>query len=384
MCVKDEVLDEFLLDKIHEILIPTSELSDYQQAMIFECGSDEPPVHELFDFFELHLNTVNGLFIEGLLERLPDEKDKNGNSILYVLNDGNLDELNDFENRWYAFNQSIRHGKRFFNKSAFDFCKDLFETIVEDGQLLHKLVVDLPVTQPLYRARVGYSIADIEAINKDPVKQLGAVPAKLASSQRMTPAGVSAFYAAFDRNTCISELRPIVGDNVVSGEFRPNRALNLLDLNALKDVQNNDDIFSDRWKILSHAYAFFPELVFKLTRPSSRNNQHDYLATQVIFEFLSTEFGSQIDGLIYPSIQTNGDSHNVALFPEHSLANNGTVYLDNSDPFQKDNAALFFVPESIRFHKVKSASFEATEEDNSVMLTSGDSVLRKLFPSERY
>jgi hypothetical protein len=384
MCVKDEVLDEFLLDKIHEILIPTNELSDYQQAMIFECGSDEPPVHELFDFFELHLNTVNGLFIEGLLERLPDEKDENGNSILYVLNDGNLDELNDFENRWYAFNQSIRHGKRFFNKSAFDFCKDLFETIVEDGQLLHKLVVDLPVTQPLYRARVGYSIADIEVINTDPVKQLGAVPAKLASSQRMTPAGVSAFYAAFDRNTCISELRPIVGDNVVSGEFRPNRALNLLDLNALKDVQNNDDIFSDQWKILSHAYAFFPELVFKLTRPSSRNNQHDYLATQVIFEFLSTEFGSQIDGLIYPSIQTNGDSHNVALFPEHSLANNGTVYLDNSDPFQKDNAALFFVPESIRFHKVKSASFEATEEDSSVMLTSGDSVLRKLFPCERY
>jgi hypothetical protein len=164
MCVKDEVLDEFLLDKIHEILVPTSELSDYQQAMIFECGSDEPPVHELFDFFELHLNTVNGLFIEGLLERLPDEKDENGHSILYVLNDGNLDELNDFENRWYAFNQSIRHGKRFFNKSAFDFCKDLFETIVEDGQLLHKLVVDLPVTQPLYRARVGYSIADIEVI----------------------------------------------------------------------------------------------------------------------------------------------------------------------------------------------------------------------------
>ncbi len=227
-------------------------------------------------------------------------------------------------------------------------------------------------------------MVQIKAINKDPVKQLGAVPAKLASSQRMTPAGVSAFYAAFDRNTCISELRPIVGDGVVSGEFRPNRALNLLDLNALKDVQNNDDIFSDRWKILSHAYAFFPELVFKLTRPSSRNNQHDYLATQVIFEFLSTQFGSQIDGLMYPSIQTSGDSHNVALFPEHSLANNGTVYLDNSDPFQKDNAALFFVPESIRFHKVKSASFEATEEDNSVMLTSGDSVLRKLFPSERY
>jgi hypothetical protein len=385
ICVKDEVFEQFLLAKSAEILVTTDELSAYEHGMIFECGSDEPPVHELFDFFESYLNSVNASFVEKFVERLPDEQDKNGHSILYVLNDGNLDELNDFENRWYAFNQSIRHGKRFFNKSAFTFCKNLFETIVEDGQLLQQLVIDLQVTQPLYRARVGYSIADIEAINKDPIKQLGAVPAKLASSQRMTPAGVSAFYAAFDRNTCISELRPIVGDGVVSGEFRPNRALKLLDLNALKDVQNNDDIFSDRWKVLSHAYAFFPELVFKLTRPSSRNNQHDYLATQVIFEFLSTEFGSQIDGIIYPSIQKNGDSQCVVLFPEHSLANNGLVNIKNVDDlFEENRPALFFVPESIRFHKVKSASFEATEEDSSVMLISGDSVLRKIFPSERY
>ena len=125
-------------------------------------------------------------------------------------------------------------------------------------------------------------------------------------------------------------------------------------------------------------------MTFKLTRPSSRHNQHDYLATQVIFEFLSTEFGSQIDGIIYPSIQTHGDSNNVALFPEHSLANNGTVYLDNADPFQEDNAALFFVPESIRFHRVRSASYNATEEANSVMLTAGDTVLKRLFPRERY
>jgi hypothetical protein len=385
ICVKDAVLEQFLLVKTEEILVTTDELSSYEQGMIFECGSGDPPVHELFDFFESYLNSVNASFVEKFVERLLVEKDKNGHSILYVLNDGNLDELNDFENRWYAFNQSIRHGKRFFNKSAFAFCKDLFETIVEDGQLLRHLVVDLPVTQPLYRARVGYSNTEIEAIRKDPVSQLGAVPATLASSQRMTPAGVSAFYAAFDRNTCISELRPIVGDGVVSGEFRSNKGLKLLDLNALKDVQIDDDIFSDRWQVLSHAYAFFPELVFKLTRPSSRNNQHDYLATQVIFEYLSTAFSSQIDGIIYPSIQKNGDSQCVVLFPEHSLANNGLVSINNvDDPFEENSPALFFVPESIRFHKVKSASFEATEEDNSLMLTSGDSMLRKLFPNERY
>lgn len=382
--VKVEVLDQFLLGKVNDILVPVSELSDYQQAMIFECGSDEVSLFELLDFIEMEGPKVNGTYLEGLLGRLPNDTDDNGRPILYTLNDGSLEDLNDFEKRWFGFINSIQHEKRFFNKSAFSFCKDLFGTIINDDKLLPSLVIDLPITQHLYRARVGYSVADIELISKDPINQLGAVPANLASSQRMTPAGVSAFYAAFDRSTCISELRPIVGDSVVSGEFRPNRALKVLDLNALKDIQIDDDIFSDRWKVLSHAYAFFPEMTFKLTRPSSRHNQHDYLATQVIFEFLSTEFGSQIDGIIYPSIQTNGDSHNVALFPEHSLANNGTVYLDNADPFREDNAALFFVPESIRFHRVKSASYNATEEENSLQLTAGDRVLKRLFPRERY
>ena len=384
ICVEDEVLDQFLLGKVHDILVPVNELSDYQQAMIFECGSDEVSLFELLEFIETHVPIVNGTYLEGLLERLPNDTDDNGRPILYTLDDGNLEDLNDFENRWFDFINSIQHKKRFFNKSAFSFCKDLFGTIINEDKLLPSLVIDLPITQSLYRARIGYSVADIELISKNPISQLGAVPANLASSQRMTPAGVSAFYAAFDRNTCISELRPIVGDRVVSGEFRPIRALKLLGLNALKDIQIDDDIFSDRWKVLSHAYAFFPEMTFKLTRPSSRHNQHDYLATQVIFEFLSTEFGSQIDGIIYPSIQTHGDSHNVALFPEHSLANNGTVYLDNADPFQEDNAALFFVPESIRFHRVRSASYNATEEANSVMLTAGDTVLKRLFPRERY
>lgn len=384
ICVEDEALDRFLLDKIHEILIPTSELSDYQQAIIFECGSDEVSVFELGDFIEMYVSIVNGTYLEGLLERLPNDTNDNGSSVLYALDDGNLEDLNDFENRWGGFINSIKHHKRFFNELALSFCNDLFSTIIDDDQILPSLVVDLPITQALYRARVAYSVRDIETIDEDPIRELGAVPAQLATSQRMTPAGVSAFYAAFDRNTCISELRPIVGDNVISGEFRPIRALKLLDLDALKDIQIDDDMFSDRWKVQSHAYAFFPELVFQLTRPSRRHSQHDYLATQIIFEYLSTEFGSQIDGIIYPSIQTNGDSYSVALFPERSIANNGTASIENADPFQKNVAALFFVPESIRFHRVKGASYNATEEGSSIMLTAGDMLLKRLFPRERY
>jgi len=97
ICVVDEALDRFLLDKIHEILIPTSELSDYQQAIIFECGSDEVSVFELGDFIEMYVPVVNGTYLEGLLDRLPKDDDENGRPILYALDDGSLEDLNDFE-----------------------------------------------------------------------------------------------------------------------------------------------------------------------------------------------------------------------------------------------------------------------------------------------
>ena len=96
ICVEDEVLDQFLLGKVHDILVPVNELSDYQQAMIFECGSDEVSLFELLEFIETHVPIVNGTYLEGLLERLPNYTDDNGRPILYTLDDGNLEDLNDF------------------------------------------------------------------------------------------------------------------------------------------------------------------------------------------------------------------------------------------------------------------------------------------------
>ena len=52
LCVQDSKLAEWMLKKAKEALIPTDELSAYEQAMIFECGSDTPAVFELWAFFE--------------------------------------------------------------------------------------------------------------------------------------------------------------------------------------------------------------------------------------------------------------------------------------------------------------------------------------------
>jgi RES domain len=45
----------------------------------------------------------------------------------------------------------------------------------------------------------------------------------------------------------------------------------------------------------------------------------EYITTQAIADFLSTDPAIDIDGIIYPSIQAGGGSHNVVLFHKAAL-----------------------------------------------------------------
>ena len=384
ICIDDTKLYEFMFDRACNALLPIEYMSYYEQTMIFNCGVSEPRVFPLWEFFEDFAQFAVDPFMEYVQEVLPDEKVSSGGDRLYALNDGHLDENNEFESRWHQFIGSIRHDKRFFNHEAKKFCEDLFAAICEGDELNTELIYELKESDSIFRARIAYNTENIKAINSDPVSQLGPVPKEFATSQRMTPTGVSAFYGAFDRNTCLSELRPIVGDAVVSGEFKPNRNLRLLDLNALTSLPAPQDFFASDYLQKSHAIAFFHELVFQLTRPSSRNGHHDYLATQVVFEYLGMKFGHQVHGIKYSSVQKNGGTDCISLFPEHSLVNEGVYCIEEPHIFSEKQAALYFVPDSLRFHRVKSVTYEGSEHDSDHDLTMNDGVLRKLFPEMRY
>lgn len=52
----------------------------------------------------------------------------------------------------------------------------------------------------------------------------------------MNPAGVPAFYGAFERKTCVAALRPPVGGSVVSGKFKLNRAVSVLDFERFENA----------------------------------------------------------------------------------------------------------------------------------------------------
>ena len=101
----------------------------------------------------------------------------------------------------------------------------------------------------------------------------------------MTPNGISALYCALERETCLSEIRSITGDHVVSAALTPIGELRLLDLTVLNRVEPPPLTLLDKgFRESLHQKVFLGSLVKKMSRPKARNDELSYLSTQMIFE----------------------------------------------------------------------------------------------------
>ncbi|USD22565.1 RES family NAD+ phosphorylase [Microbulbifer variabilis] len=370
---------DYLVKFIKKILVPTSDLSILEQSMIFECGSAEPRVFDLCDFFQTYDDFATEEFVEDFTNKLPEETDSNGNTILYAVDDGSLDELNDMEFRWNSFVEKLQRKERFFNSEALTFLDDLFKDFLESDDAQKAIITSISIETSIFRARRCVNKSEIKEIQKEPHTQLGPPPHNCTSDQRMTPIGISAFYGALDRNTCISEIRPLVGDAVITGEFRPLREFKLLDLNKLTQYSSELDIFSEGYLCRAHAAAFFEQLVFNMSRPARYGAKMPYLSTQVIFEYFSLRMGQLIRGVIYNSVQTGSNGKCIAIFPGYSAVNTEAVCMlsDQSfDFFQENKNSFFCIPESLRFHRIAGAKYTHQESKEDFLITANDRQLK--------
>jgi hypothetical protein len=370
ICVHDAVLSDFMADAVQKAVVSTDCLTSYEQAMVFECGSDTPDTFALCDYLDGYACDE---FIESFAQDLP--FDEGG---LYALNDGTLDELNDFGSRWTSYMSSIESQHRFFNSTAKQFLDELFEVLLISDDIDPSLVHSVGYDIPIYRARIAADKETIKKIQSSPMSELGPPPSALASNQRMSPEGISVFYGALNIDVCISEIRPLVGDAVLSGEFRALSQLKLLNLNKLESFNAGIDIFDDGFIKYSHAVSFFKELVFQMSRPAHRGSGNPYLSTQVIFEYLSLKLGGQVDGIMYRSVQQDQAGECIALFPRaNTVSESGACELvDSDDPFyEKDENVLFFVPSSIKYHRVRGVSYQQKEYTDDLVFTAGKRVL---------
>lgn len=228
------------------------------------------------------------------------------------------------ERRWKRFKAEIMHGRRFFSSEAKPFLDWLFAGAEEFGSYspfadCESVVRTIPSGSTFYRARRCDSWSAVEKVLSNPVDELNAPPKQFAKAGRMNPAGVPFFYGAFDRSTCVAELRPPVGGNVVSGEFVVSRDVRVFDFANLDTayIENAPtSYFDDTYQEQKQREHFLKSLHKIISSPVLPDDEHEYLVTQVIAEYFATQPLNPIEGVIFRSAQRQNDSNarNIVLF----------------------------------------------------------------------
>lgn len=369
--VEDSCLFSYIYARVEENIATEDDLSSLEHIDAYEGGSDDLSITTYELVFMEWINLENEKFFDDLCDSAPARFKINsrGDKTHFVLDDGNLDR-NIYEERWLVFIEGIKHIHRFFNPNARNFLDSVFKFHVSnDGKLKPEVIRTIVQGEELFRARYAESYDSAKDIVENPASQFGSTPRHLASSQRMTPSGISALYCAFDRSTCLSEIRAITGDNIVSVAITPTGTLKLLDLTRLENVEPPQLSLLDEGYLDSvHLKTFLRSLVTKMSRPKGRRDELSYLSTQVVFEYLQLRFSKQVDGLVFPSVQTGNIGTNVVLFPDASIISDTqyersdameAVFNDKPLNLFKENERLAIVANSLRYHKVKSIKTEA-------------------------
>lgn len=216
---------------------------------------------------------------------------------------------------WDYFTRLLKHRSRYFFNSVKDLASHDYrllpeETLDEVGASVKKynLIREIPAGTIMYRCRQH----TLEDTTVDTFSGMTSPPDERATQpNRMSPAGVSMFYAAFDERTAVQET---VDENNASlpfytvAEFELKGEITVVDLTT---VPNIPSIFDLKKKRSYYQLIFLNRFVNDLVKPIERDDKvHiNYVPTQVVTEYLRYPFSDKlrskrIDGLIYKSSKT--------------------------------------------------------------------------------
>lgn len=260
---------------------------------------------------------------------------------------------------WNSFCEDIKHGARFFSLEAHETLSQVFRDITLYSSIEGiKPIRLLPVCE-IYRSRKANSLEAIKKISSDPEKELDAPPKDRSANGRMNPVGVPIFYGAFDKDTCIAELRPAVGEKIVCGTFILNRPLKVFDFTVLNQVYKELSMFDPNYAEKLSQLEFlknFESIISKAFLPSE--SDLEYLPLQATTEYLSRYVDGGVDGIIYSSAQTGGSTKNIVVFKNSNrvkFENDVVLYQSEAEPF------LTFKENSITLHEIEAVTYKADE-----------------------
>ena len=220
---------------------------------------------------------------------------------------------------WNEFRREILSRSRFFNTDSERMLSDIFGDLIR-----HRTYGGRPAIREInpndqdrfvWRARIAASSEVVRTILMNPGRELGPPPFEFARAGRMNAHGVPVFYGALEQPTCVSELRPPVGSGVIISQFELLRTVRLLDLEALAELYTSDSYFDPDYAMHKGRTAFLKYLVREISQPILPEVESlEYIATQVMAEYLAQKTTPPLDGIIYPSAQSTEGGKNVVLF----------------------------------------------------------------------
>jgi len=276
---------------------------------------------------------------------------------------------------WRSFCQTVTHEQRFLNPKAADLLGEIFKYIhLQRDHSQQRPVYRLGPKDGvrLHRARVASDAIRI-SIEEDPARQMGPPPPRLGKPNRMNPSGIPALYASFDIETCVSELRPLVGTGVIVAGFEPARDVVVLDTTRFAAPVKEPNLFSKDHVRRVSQWLFMQRFMREIAKPISPDDEHlDYVPTQFVAEYLSkmhvVRIGKDrlhIDAIVYRSTQ-HPDGKNIVLLgeaaqvkgvPEERTATFPDWALSIAEPVPPKNPGVAYIPGSLQMMTVMGSNF---------------------------
>lgn len=207
---------------------------------------------------------------------------------------------------WDKFCREVTHSRRFTFLATPRY--EGYDNILER---LHQIIIQQGLCKTLRKGTVLYRARIVNDTNKTfTFKDITAAPDSSAFPNRMSPAGISMFYASFDKKTPMRECIDDGSSVMIVGKFKTKKSLRVIDLTMIPATS----FWMERWQENRFLHQFDEE-VTKPVNPEDKNHLQ-YIPTQVITEYFRYMFrdakGLPIDGLIYGSSKTK--ERNIVLF----------------------------------------------------------------------
>ena len=220
---------------------------------------------------------------------------------------------------WRDFRAEIHSRARFFGPATGAKLEEIFANLTS-----LKTVWGAPVIREItpgnkdssfWRGRAVYSSDELKKVLESPLQEMGPPPSDKAKAGRMNSEGIPVFYGALEEETCLSEIRAPVGSFVVLVKFDLLHPIRVLDLGALSIAYSELSYFDDNYGDERSRERFLRELVAELGRPIMPHEEsREYLASQVVADYLANRIEGGLEGMFFSSSQTAGAGHNVVLF----------------------------------------------------------------------